>query len=79
MTTDFDKTLLAKISSKLYVYELEICFGVDYVTYDLLSQCQWVQNKWVSLKGSSKMILIQLGSITEKDNDFSVSFKVGCR
>ncbi len=58
--------LLTRIMPRLYFYEIDINYNADYAAYKLLKQFGWVSNKWISLRGSQRLIYVEIDDIKER-------------
>lgn len=60
-----DRSFLDKIENKMHMYEIDINYGVDKESLDRVRQMQWLKEGWVSLKGSSQLIRVQIEEFQE--------------
>lgn len=71
--------LLSTILKRLYVYEIDINYNADYTAYKQLKMMGWIEAKWISLRGSHRLIYAEIGEIQERDGGFGVVFRIGCK
>jgi hypothetical protein len=71
------EALVAGLEKKLYLYEIEMKYGVDAEAFQQLKRTEWVRNKWLSLKGSSKLLRVELCELEGQDNEVRAMFRIG--
>ena len=71
------ETSLARIRSRMFTYEVDIGYQVDYRAYQRLAGLEWVRNKWVSLRGSNRLLWVEVGPLEERGADLGVVLRVG--
>ena len=61
----------------MFVYQIDIAWQVDYSAHQQLMAFDSLRSGWLSLKGSDRLIWVEVGELEERGADLGVVFKVG--